>query len=96
MLFRNRVTFFCSHFLPLPHSSVKYKKANPDNKNVAEVGKAGGLEWASMGAAAKAKYEEQAAKDKAKFAKDYPDYKPEPRAKKAKEGEPKAKKAAAK
>ncbi len=37
-----------------------------------------------MGAAAKAKYEEQAAKDKAKFAKDYPDYKPEPRVKKAK------------
>ena len=72
------------------HFSIKYKAANPDNKNVAEVGKAGGLEWASIGAAAKAKYEDQAAQDKAKFAKDYPDYKPAPRAKKAKEGEAKA------
>jgi high mobility group protein B1 len=53
--------------------SPKFAKANPDNKNVAVVGKAGGEAWKSLSEADKSVYVKKADAAKAKFAVDHPE-----------------------
>ena len=74
--------------------SPKFAKANPAAKGIAEIGKAGGDAWKKLGAAEKKVYTDKAAAAAAKFKKDHPNWKPEPK-KAKKEAAPKAAKATA-
>jgi hypothetical protein len=54
-------------------ASAEYKLANPDNKNVAEVGRAAGVAWKALGEEAKEAFNKQATALKAKFELDHPE-----------------------
>lgn len=64
-----------AYFLWLADNREAIKKANPDAKGVAEIGKLAGEGWGKASAAERKKYEDAAAKDKERYTKEMAAYK---------------------
>lgn len=63
-----------AYFLWLQENRESIKKANP-NASVTEISKLAGVEWGKLSASDKKKYEDAAAKDKARYEKEMAAYK---------------------